>query len=252
MFASTVIGPVPLPSHQVVAGATVPPQESGSRGELGETARPDAAPTRENHRGEAADAAKRVTPGEEPTKPGAETLSEAELRQVEQMKVTDQEVRQHELAHQVAGGAYTGSPSYDYARGPDGKRYVVAGEVPIDYGPVQGDPRATIDKMQQVISAALAPADPSPKYHQVAARARQYLLIAQLEMAQQHSEMNRARGDAQATESSQSAEIQGQAASDAEQGHTTTEAEPVVQLSQYDIIARAANVGAQESLRSLA
>lgn len=77
-----------------------------------------------------------------------------ELRQVEQ---SDQEIRRHELAHQVAGGSYTGAPSYSYARGPDGNRYIVAGEVPIDYGPVQGDPRATMDKMQQVIAAALAP-----------------------------------------------------------------------------------------------
>lgn len=254
MFASTVVGPVPLPSAQVVASATPLSQENGSRGERGETARSDAAPSRENHSGEGTGAAKRVTPGEEPTRPGAETLTEAELRQVEQMKVTDQEVRQHELAHQVAGGAYTGSPSYDYARGPDGQRYVVAGEVPIDYGPVQGDPRATIDKMQQVISAALAPADPSPKDHQVAARARQYLLTAQLELAQQQGEMNSARGDARASEpSSSSADTPGQSQSEAGQGDKAAkDAEPVAQLSQYDIIARAANVGAQESLRSLA
>lgn len=83
--------------------------------------------------------------------------------------------------------------SYEYEVGPDGQRYAVAGSVPIDYGPVPGDPRATIDKMQQVISAALAPADPSPKDHQVAATARQYLLAAQLELAQQQSEMNQAR-----------------------------------------------------------
>lgn len=253
MFASTVVGPVPLPSPQVVAGTSAPSQANGSIAERGEATRSDGAPTSDGRRGETTDAAKRVTPGEEPTKPGAETLTEAELRQVEQMKVTDQEVRQHELAHQVAGGAYTGSPSYDYARGPDGQRYVVAGEVPIDYGPVQGDPRATIDKMQQVISAALAPADPSPKDHQVAARARQYLLTAQLEMAQQQGEMNSARGDARSPESATSADTPGNSPSEAGQSDKTAkDAEPVAQLSQYDVIARAANVGAQERLRSLA
>lgn len=250
MFASTAIGSVPLPSPQILAGVSTTPQESGPRGERGEAARTDTAPTRESHRGEETDAAMRVTPGEEPTKPGAETLTEAELRQLEQMKVIDREVRQHELAHQVAGGAYTGSPSYDYDRGPDGERYVVAGEVPIDYGPVQGDPRATIDKMQQVISAALAPADPSPKDHQVAARARQYLLTAQLELAQRQGEMDGARRNAQAPASSpETAEASSSAAS---ADKATEGAEPVTELSQYDIIARAANFGAHESLRSLA
>ena len=106
---------------------------------------------------------------------------------------TDREVRQHEMAHQVAGGAYTGGASYDYDVGPDGKRYAVAGEVPIDYGPVPNDPQATIEKMQTVIAAAMAPADPSPKDHQVAAQARQYLLEAKLEAAMQRSEMEQAR-----------------------------------------------------------
>ncbi len=60
MFASTVVGPAPLPSNQVVAGATTLSQENGSRGERGEAARSDAPPhSRENPRGEGTDAAKR-------------------------------------------------------------------------------------------------------------------------------------------------------------------------------------------------
>lgn len=59
------------------------------------------------------------------------------------------------MAHQTAGGPYTGGASYDYEVGPDGKRYAVAGEVPIDYGPVPGDPQATVEKMQTVIAAAM-------------------------------------------------------------------------------------------------
>jgi hypothetical protein len=120
-------------------------------------------------------------------------MAPEEIQQLEQLKQADREVRQHEMAHQVAGGAYTGGASYDYEVGPDGKRYAVAGEVPIDYGPVPGDPQATIDKMQTVIAAAMAPADPSPKDHQVAAQARQYLLEAKLEAAMQRSEMEQAR-----------------------------------------------------------
>ncbi|MCL7929651.1 putative metalloprotease CJM1_0395 family protein [Halomonas llamarensis] len=132
-----------------------------------------------------------VSPG--PTRPDGTPLDDQEIRHLEQLKRIDQEVRQHERAHEVAGGAYTGSASYEYESGPDGERYAVAGEVPIDYGPVPGDPQATIDKMQTVISAALALAEPSSKDRQVASQARQYMLEAKLEAAMQQSEMNNAR-----------------------------------------------------------
>ncbi|EWG98754.1 hypothetical protein Q427_28825 [Halomonas sp. BC04] len=134
------------------------------------------------------------------------------------------------MAHQIAGGQYTGAVSYQFEHGPDGQRYAVAGEVSIDYGPVPGDPRATIGKMQQVISAALAPADPSPKDHQIAAQARQYLLTAQLEMAQQAS----ARHSAERPEPNTSTPPESQSANSSatlETGKTS--------LSNYDIIARA-------------
>lgn len=116
-------------------------------------------------------------------------LSPQELRMLEQLKQTDRRVRQHEMAHQIAGGPYTGSASYDYEIGPDGQRYAVAGRVSVDYGPVPGDPRATIEKMRTVIAAALAPADPSPADYQIANRARQNLLEAQLEMSQQQQQL---------------------------------------------------------------
>ncbi len=115
----------------------------------------------------------------------AQELSGQELRLLEQLKQTDREVRQHELAHQIVGGRYTGSARYDYEIGPDGQRYAVAGRVSVDYGPITGDPKATIEKMQTVIAAALAPADPSPADYQIAARARQNLLAAQLELSEQ-------------------------------------------------------------------
>lgn len=198
MFASTVVGPVAYPPNlsQTAPGKEAPVErdQNGTGVAPGETSPGQASEANEGGRREP------VAQSEGPRKPNGETLTEEDLRQVEQLKTTDREVRQHELAHQIAGGQYTGSASYEYEIGPDGQRYAVAGTVPIDYGPVPGDPRATIDKMQQVISAALAPADPSPKDHQVAATARQYLLTAQLELAQQQSEMNKARGAAEGTE----------------------------------------------------
>ncbi|SER97389.1 SprA-related family protein [Vreelandella subterranea] len=124
-------------------------------------------------------------------------MAPEEIEQLEQLKQTDRAVRQHEMAHQTVGGAYAGGASYDYEIGPDGRRYAVAGEVSIDYGPVPNDPKATIEKMQTVIAAALAPADPSPKDYQVAAQARQYLLEAKLEAGMQSSEMAQARAGAE-------------------------------------------------------
>ncbi|TMO90589.1 catalase, partial [Pseudoalteromonas sp. S3260] len=86
---------------------------------------------------------------------------EQEQQQIQELAERDREVRTHEQAHASVGGQYAGSPSYDYQRGPDGKNYAVGGEVQIDVGEVPGDPQATIEKMQQVRSAALAPAEPS-------------------------------------------------------------------------------------------
>ncbi|MGR4067924.1 putative metalloprotease CJM1_0395 family protein [Billgrantia sp. C5P2] len=227
MFASTVIGPAAHPPGLVQS--SVRDEQARVLGEAGSS----------NTQETAAEAATqgKVAQAEAPQKPNAESLTEQELRQLEQMKTTDREVRQHELAHQIAGGHYTGAASYQYERGPDGERYVVAGQVPIDYGPVPGDPRATIGKMQQVISAALAPADPSPKDHQVAAQARQYLLTAQLDLARQASELHASQRPAPNTSSRSEQTTDDQGASQAMATQRTLNTVP--SLSQYDIVSRA-------------
>ena len=48
---------------------------------------------------------------------------------------------------------------------------------------MRGDPRATILKMQQVVRAALAPADPSSQDQQVAAAAAAAIARARVELA---------------------------------------------------------------------
>jgi hypothetical protein len=68
--------------------------------------------------------------------------------------------------------------------GPDGKGYATAGSVGIDTSPVDGDPEATIAKMQTVVAAALAPAKPSGQDQKVAAAARQMDAKARAELAQ--------------------------------------------------------------------
>lgn len=112
-------------------------------------------------------------------------LTEEEKAVVEQLKTIDQEVRAHEQAHKNAGGQFAGSASFGYQAGPDGKRYAVSGEVPIDIAPVEGDPEATIAKMNTVTAAALAPAKPSGQDRQVAAQAASMRAEAQAELARQ-------------------------------------------------------------------
>ncbi|WP_246128492.1 putative metalloprotease CJM1_0395 family protein [Pleionea sediminis] len=100
-----------------------------------------------------------------------EEVEQREQQELTKLKQTDREVRAHEAAHASVGGQYAGAPSYTFQRGPDGRRYAVGGEVPIDTSRVSGDPAATIEKMQQVRRAALAPADPSSTDLRVAAQA---------------------------------------------------------------------------------
>tara|TARA_B100002019_G_scaffold188519_1_gene162796 strand:- start:1427 stop:2290 length:864 start_codon:yes stop_codon:yes gene_type:complete len=121
----------------------------------------------------------------EEKKPNGQQLDEQEVEKVDELKSRDQEVRVHEQAHAAVGGQYAGSPSYDYERGPDGKSYAVGGEVQIDVSPVQGDPQATIQKMQVVRRAALAPAQPSAADRSIAADAANKATQARAELAQQ-------------------------------------------------------------------
>jgi hypothetical protein len=106
----------------------------------------------------------------------------ADERVISQLQQRDKEVRTHELAHATTGGTATGSPSYTFEIGPDGKKYVVGGEVSVDLSSVAGDPQATIVKMQRVHAAALAPANPSTQDTRVAATAAQKILTAQSEL----------------------------------------------------------------------
>lgn len=115
-------------------------------------------------------------------------LSEDELKMVEELKARDIEVRAHEQAHKSVGGQYAGSISFSYQAGPDGRRYAVGGEVPIDVSPITGDPQATIAKMTIVSAAATAPVQPSAQDQMVAALAARTISDAQSEITQQKYE----------------------------------------------------------------
>lgn len=138
------------------------------------------------------DTAKRTQGEPSPEQERREQLEIAELLS------RDQEVRSHEQAHAAVGGQYAGAPSYTYARGPDGKRYAVGGEVGIDVAPVANDPEATLRKMDVVIRAALAPAEPSAQDRQVAAQALGQMAEARVQLAQQQRSETQASSEARA------------------------------------------------------
>lgn len=103
---------------------------------------------------------------------GTKNLTSEQKKAAEDLKKIDREVRNHEQAHVAAGGGLVrGGASFQYVSGPDGAQYAVGGEVQIDMSSVKGNPAATIQKMAQVKSAALAPADPSGQDRSVAASA---------------------------------------------------------------------------------
>ncbi len=131
--------------------------------------------------GEAAD-------GEKPAGAG-ESLTEEERQQVDKLKARDAEVRAHEAGHMAAGGSHVrGGATYTYQQGPDGKQYAIGGEVGIDVSSISGNPQATIQKMQQVRAAALAPAEPSGADRAVAAAASQVEAQAREQLAARNAE----------------------------------------------------------------
>lgn len=122
-----------------------------------------------------------------PRAANGEPLTEEEQAELQDMKSRDEEVRVHEQAHQSAGGQYASAPHYEYENGPDGKRYVTDGSVNIDVGE-ESDPQATIDKMQVVKRAALAPAQPSAQDRRVYAEAIQKEAEARRELNEKRQE----------------------------------------------------------------
>lgn len=121
----------------------------------------------------------------------ADAQEAADLELIRELKQRDQEVRAHEQAHAATGGQYAGAATFSYRLGPDGVRYAVGGEVSIDISAVAGNPQATLDKMQQVQRAALAPAEPSSQDRQVAAQASQIAAQALSDIAAQQQEQRR-------------------------------------------------------------
>lgn len=120
-------------------------------------------------------------------------LDDPALKQmVADLRARDSEVRAHEAAHIAAGGGIvTGGAAFSYQKGPDGQLYAIGGEVPIDASE-ESSPEATIQKMQQVRAAAMAPSNPSATDYKVAANAMMAEMKARQELAAEEMEQTKA------------------------------------------------------------
>lgn len=148
---------------------------------------------------------------------GQKSQESPQQQRLEQLEIAelvsrDAEVRAHEQAHAAVGGVYAGAPTYTFTRGPDGKRYAVGGEVSIDVSAVPNDPEATLRKMEIVLRAALAPAEPSAQDLRVAGRAQAQMTQARAELAAQQ----RSAAEAGREKPAEEAESEGQAGAAAE------------------------------------
>ncbi|WP_417579609.1 putative metalloprotease CJM1_0395 family protein [Nitrincola sp.] len=133
------------------------------------------------------DSGRRVAAGTSTSSTENRQQQEAEQAVVSELAARDREVRQHEMAHQTAGGQYTGGATYTFERGPDGVMYAVGGEVSIDTSSVPGDPEATLQKAQAIERAAMAPAEPSAQDQRVASAARAMAAEARAELLREQS-----------------------------------------------------------------
>lgn len=110
-----------------------------------------------------------------------EALTTSQQGLVTQLQARDSVVKAHERAHISAGaGVIRSGATFVYQEGPDKKLYAIGGEVSIDTGE-ENTPIETIQKMQLVRTAALAPSDPSSTDYQVAATASMLQMQARLE-----------------------------------------------------------------------
>jgi len=185
----------PAPIQNAFAHAAVESRVTGEADNLIESDRAsaakhkplDAAQVREvDERGPEPEDAKRAEEASGEKKPGgSQELDETDKRVVESLQRRDREVRAHEAAHMAAAGAYAaGGPTYTTEQGPDGRSYVIGGEVPIDMSP-ERTPEATLRKAQTVRAAAMAPADPSGADKAIAAAASQMAEAAQAAIAEE-------------------------------------------------------------------
>jgi hypothetical protein len=184
---------IPLVPPAQTGMARPPPQDGAFEGKTrpGAAAGGDTGPARESRTAQPPNG---VDPGEGTRASGAPDAGDParqrqEAQVLRQLRARDREVRAHEAAHAAAGGQHVvAGPRFDFQRGPDGRLYAVGGSVQLDTSPVPGDPRATLEKAEQIRRAALAPAQPSGQDRRVAADATRLAAQARMAIARERLE----------------------------------------------------------------
>ena len=98
-----------------------------------------------------------------------EETAPAERAEVQEMQSRDTSVRREEQAHAAAAGSMAGAIQYEYATGPDGRRYVVNGSVSIEGESISGDPKEMERKGKRMAAAAMSAQAPSAADYAAAA-----------------------------------------------------------------------------------
>ena len=115
-------------------------------------------------------------------------LEQPEVKaEIKELELTEKEVIVHEQAHKAVGGSVTGPITYTHTEGPDGKRYINGGEVSI-HMKEGATPEETLEILEKVKAAALAPAEPSPQDLRVAASATAQIQQTRAGIAKQNVE----------------------------------------------------------------
>ncbi len=97
----------------------------------------------------------------------------------------DAEVREHENQHLVNAGEHAiGGPVFETYTASNGKTFITGGKVQVDLEE-SSDPLKTLEKMNKIKKAALAPASPSDQDRNVEAEASRKAAVALAQLQQQ-------------------------------------------------------------------
>ena len=108
------------------------------------------------------------------------------VTELQRLRMREQEVKAHEIAHKAVAGDLAGPVRYRYTRGPDGRLYITGGEVPLRLKEGR-TPEETIEIAERIRRSALAPARPSPQDIRIAVKATMMEMKALAELTRNGS-----------------------------------------------------------------
>jgi len=109
---------------------------------------------------------------------------QTQLKVVQQLAAVDREAKAYEQTDAAIASSDTTNPGFDYESSLDRPIYSVSGQASIDTSAVENDPRATLEKAQVIIRAALSAAEPSAADRQVVSQAKALALQAMSELGE--------------------------------------------------------------------